>query len=164
MNYGTVGILEGTVANHKETVGFKMATDWLKSEKSIEYGTVAKRIGLTRSRLQMLRMFRTKVKKQEVDNLLQHYPDAAQFFKKLDTNTLNSDRNPPVTEQTLHEPMGTHFYGKSPDPWQQLAETRKLLLDKQADELAALREQVRLLEMEKKVLTSTIEGILSNNK
>lgn len=152
-----VANLEGTVGNVEETVAFIEATNFLKKEKGVKFGEIGKLLGLNRGQLNMTRIKRRYITLQEVDKLLQHYPETAKFFKN--TTSVESDEI-----QTLNEPMSTHFYGKTQDPWQQLAETQKELLEKQKEELAALKEQVRHLEMEKKVLSSTIDGILSTKK
>jgi tRNA(Ile)-lysidine synthase TilS/MesJ len=151
-----------TVRFHEETVAFRKATDWLKKEKSVKYYVTEAAIGMNEGQMDMVRAFRRRVTKQEVRALVEKYPETEQFFQEK-TNTTSEHESPHAT-QTLNEPMSTHFYGKKPDPWQELAETRKELLEKQKEEIEALKEHVRQLEMEKKVLTSTIDGILSTKK
>jgi hypothetical protein len=150
VNYGTVGNFEGTVANHKETVAFKMATDWLKTEKNTDYGDVAKAIGITRSRLQMLRMFRTRIKNQEVGKLLSIYPDVANFFEKLKQDGTSYEN------QTLNEPMGTHFYGKSTDHRDELIDLQKKLIARLEAELEEVKGKLKEVEGQNKVLVEIV--------
>lgn len=148
-----VGFFEGTVGSDEETVSFNLAVRHIKERRRMYYKDVSARIGLTKEQGEQIRAGRRKASNDDIQKLIFEFPEAATFFDKLKSSK-------EADTQTLNEPMGTHFYGKQPDPWQQLADERKRLLDKQDDEIRALKEQVKQLQIEKQVLSDTLEHVL----
>lgn len=147
-----VGNLEGTVGNVEETVAFIEATNFLKKEKGVKFGDIGDLLGLNRGQLNMTRIKRRYITKQEIGKLLQHYPEAARFFKAPDTTEEHA------TTQTLNEPMGTHFYGKQirPEPWEELAETQRKLIARLEAELVEVKGKLREMEGQNKALIEIV--------
>lgn len=135
----------GMAAIHEETVAFIEATDWLKDEKSIDYGEVGDKIGLTRSQLNMVRIRRRKIKIKEVDKLLQHYPEVSHFFKN--------------TSLIANEPMETYLNGGSnPNTLKELLEIQRKYIAKLEEENRALVEKNQKMEGENKALKEILSA------
>lgn len=132
-----------TVRFDKKTVAFRKATDWLKTEKAVKYNEIEAEIGLKEGQMDMVRAFRRRVQPKEIKMLTEKYPETEQFFiEELDT-------------QTLNEPISTHFYGKQ-DPWQELVETQKKLIERLEIELTEVKERLMVVEAEKKTLVDIV--------
>lgn len=152
-------MIEETVGFDEKTAAFVNATNYVKRQRRKFLKDVVAAIGMNEETNSMIRAKRRKVTNDEIESLIKTYPETDSFFNFIKENEASYEN------QTLNEPMGTHFYAKNQiEPWRELAEVQKKMLEKQEAEIAVLKDQVRVLEMEKKVLTNTIEGILSNNK
>lgn len=134
MNYETVGTVEGTVA-------FIEATDFLKRERNLTYGEIAKSIGLSRSQLDMIRIKRRYINRQELDKLLKQYPEAKQFFEQ------------PSLSDKVEESMILYSDGKA---WKELAETQKKLIERIETENSELKVENEKLKSENKTLKEII--------
>lgn len=87
----TVGSLEGTVA-------FIAATDFLKAEKNVSFKKIAEVLGLKRSQLDMVRIKRRYLTRQEIDKFLQEYPETARFFQKHEPGAGTSNQTDEIRE------------------------------------------------------------------
>ena len=68
------------VEKNNLTVCFIKATDFIKYEKSLTHGDIAKSIGVSRSKYDMIRTKRRHPSIKDVNNLLQLYPEVSSFF------------------------------------------------------------------------------------
>lgn len=150
-----VGNLEGTVGFDEKTVAFKKATDWLKLEKGLDYGTIGTRLGLKRTQMDMIRAFRRRVTNQEIRSFVDAYPDVYRFFYSSDTNIVDDNK-----AQTLNEPMTTHFYGKQKqEPWPELVETQRKLIARLEAELEEVKGKLKEVEGQNKVLEKIVSQL-----
>lgn len=154
-----VGNFEGTVGFDEKTVTFINAVNHIKKQRGLLLKEIASQIGLDEDRHNMIRAKRSRATIEEIQSLLKTYPEALNFFSKFNfitgNTTLEQIENPPVT-QKLNEPMGTHFYGKKPEPWPELVDTQKKLIEKLEAELVEVKERLKVVEAERKTLIDIV--------
>ena len=127
---------------HKKTVAFIEATDWLKNELKIDYGEIARELGLSRSQINMIRVHRRKIKSREIEKLVIKFPDTKIFFENIDENhSTLSTSEPPAPKYGLIDKLMNHL--------EYLIELQKKRIEKLEKEVDVLESENHKLKTER---------------
>jgi hypothetical protein len=142
-------MIEETVGYDEETVAFNNAVKEVKKNRRLFYKAISERIGLTIEQGKQIRAGKRRASNLDILNLIKHYPETLKFFPNYENDTS-------ALEQTLNEPMGTHFYGKSTDHRDELIDLQKKLIARLELELAEVKEKLKVVEAERKTLIEIV--------
>lgn len=143
-------MIEETVGFDEKTAAFVNATNYVKRQRRKFLKDVVAAIGMNEETNSMIRAKRRKVTNDEIESLIKTYPETDSFFNFIKENEASYEN------QTLNEPMGTHFYGKSTDHRDELIDLQKKLIARLELELSEVKERLKVVEAERKTLIDIV--------